>query len=110
MTVYFIGAGPGDPDLITVKAQRLLRQCPLIIYAGSLVPAAILANAGTQADLVDSAKMTLAEIIKLVLNAEKEGKDVARLHSGDPSVYGAIGEQIRQLQKHGIAYEIIPGV
>lgn len=110
MTVYFIGAGPGDPELITVKARRLIQQCPLIIYAGSLVPTAILDYANTQAGVVDSAKMTLPEIIDLMVNADQQGKDVARVHSGDPSVYGAIGEQIRQLQHHGIPYEIIPGV
>ena len=110
MTVFFIGAGPGDPDLITVKAQRLIQSCPLIIYAGSLVPEAILAQADSQAQKIDSAKLNLDEIIELILQAEQQGKDVARVHSGDPSVYGAIGEQIRRLEKNSIAYEIIPGV
>ena len=109
MTVYFIGAGPGDPELITVKGQRLIRSCPVIIYAGSLVPAAVLE--GHQAlQVVNSAELHLEQIIDLIKTAHDNGQDVARVHSGDPSLYGAIGEQIRCLRELGIAFEIIPGV
>ncbi|WP_407309667.1 precorrin-4 C(11)-methyltransferase [Pseudomonas sp. nanlin1] len=109
MTVYFIGAGPGDPDLITVKGQRLIRQCPVIIYAGSLVPPAILQ--GHQAEsVINSAELHLQQIITLMASAHAKGQDVARVHSGDPSLYGAIGEQIRHLRELGIPFEIIPGV
>ena len=109
MTVYFIGAGPGDPELITVKGQRLIRSCPVIIYAGSLVPAAVLE--GHQAvQVINSAQLHLEQIIELIQSADAQGQDVARVHSGDPSLYGAIGEQIRCLRARGIAFEIIPGV
>jgi len=109
MTVYFIGAGPGDPELITVKGQRLIRSCPVIIYARSLVPAAVLD--GHQAvQVVNSAELHLEQIISLIKTADAKGQDVARVHSGDPSLYGAIGEQIRCLRELGIAFEIIPGV
>lgn len=109
MTVYFIGAGPGDPELITVKGQRLLRACPVILYAGSLVPEAVLA--GNSAELVvNTAELNLQEIIELIRQAHAKGQDVARVHSGDPSLYGAIGEQIRQLRALAIPFQIIPGV
>jgi precorrin-4/cobalt-precorrin-4 C11-methyltransferase len=109
MTVYFIGAGPGDPELITVKGQRLIRSCPVIIYAGSLVPAAVLE--GHQASqVVNSAELHLEQIIELIQTAHANGFDVARVHSGDPSLYGAIGEQIRCLRELGIPFQIIPGV
>ncbi|WP_047710667.1 precorrin-4 C(11)-methyltransferase [Pseudomonas lactis] len=109
MTVYFIGAGPGDPELITVKGQRLIRSCPVIIYAGSLVPAAVLE--GHQAlQVVNSAELHLEQIIELIKTAHAQGQDVARVHSGDPSLYGAIGEQIRHLRELGIPFQIIPGV
>ncbi|HCS05936.1 MAG TPA: precorrin-4 C(11)-methyltransferase [Pseudomonas sp.] len=109
MTVYFIGAGPGDPELITVKGQRLIRSCPVIIYAGSLVPAAVLE--GHQAEqVINSAPLHLEQIIELIQSANAQGQDVARVHSGDPGLYGAIGEQIRCLRALGIAFEIIPGV
>ena len=111
MTVYFIGAGPGDPELITVKAQRILRQCPVILYAGSLVPREVLADVEDTAELIaDSAHMNLDEIMAVIQQAHDEGKDVARVHSGDPMLYGAIGEQIRKLEQSGIDYQIIPGV
>lgn len=111
MKVYFIGAGPGDPELITVKGQRLISQCPVILYAGSLIPQENLQAAEAVAELiVNTAKLNLDEIIGLIKQANSKGQNVARLHSGDPSVYGAIGEQIRRLEAVGIAYEIIPGV
>jgi precorrin-4/cobalt-precorrin-4 C11-methyltransferase len=109
MTVYFIGAGPGDPELITVKGQRLLRSCPVILYAGSLVPTAVLD--GHSAELVvNTAALHLDEIIGLIRQAHEQGQDVARVHSGDPSLYGAIGEQIRHLRVLAIPFQIIPGV
>ncbi|MFJ5297872.1 precorrin-4 C(11)-methyltransferase [Pseudomonas sp. NPDC088368] len=109
MTVYFIGAGPGDPDLITVKGQRLIRTCPVIVYAGSLVPEAVLD--GHQAvQVTNSAELHLEQIIALMKSAHAQGQDVARVHSGDPSLYGAIGEQIRCLRELNIPFEIIPGV
>ncbi|MEX6674836.1 precorrin-4 C(11)-methyltransferase [Pseudomonas sp. W2Oct36] len=109
MTVFFIGAGPGDPDLITVKGQRLIRACPVIIYAGSLVPEAVLE--GHQAvQVTNSASLHLEQIIELMKSAHAQGHDVARVHSGDPSLYGAIGEQIRCLRALHIPFEIIPGV
>jgi precorrin-4/cobalt-precorrin-4 C11-methyltransferase len=109
MTVFFIGAGPGDPDLITVKGQRLIRTCPVIIYAGSLVPEAVLE--GHQAvQVTNSAALHLEQIITLMKSAHANGQDVARVHSGDPSLYGAIGEQIRCLRELGIPFEIVPGV
>ena len=109
MTVYFIGAGPGDPELITVKGQRLLRSCPVILYAGSLVPEAVLQGHSAE-QVINTAELHLDEIIELISQADGKGQDVARVHSGDPSLYGAIGEQIRHLRRLGIAFEIIPGV
>jgi len=109
MTVFFIGAGPGDPELITVKGQRLVRSCPVILYAGSLVPEAVLAG-NVAASVVNTAELTLDEIVALLAAAHEKGQDVARLHSGDPSLYGAIGEQIRRLRMLNIPYEIVPGV
>ncbi len=110
MTVFFIGAGPGDPDLITVKGRRLIEQCPVCLFAGSLVPEAVVACAPEGAKVIDTAPMTLDEIIVEIEAAETEGQDVARVHSGDPSLYGAIAEQIRRLKQLGIDYQIIPGV
>jgi precorrin-4/cobalt-precorrin-4 C11-methyltransferase len=109
MTVFFIGAGPGDPELITVKGQRLVRSCPVILYAGSLVPQAVLE--GNVADVVvNTAELDLDTIVQMLAHAHAQGQDVARLHSGDPSLYGAIGEQIRRLRELRIPYEIVPGV
>jgi len=109
MTVYFIGAGPGDPELITVKGQRLIRTCPVILYAGSLVPDAVLS--GHRATrVVNTAELDLDAIVALLKQAHDNGEDVARVHSGDPSLYGAIGEQIRRIEQIGIPYEIVPGV
>ncbi|WP_428243041.1 precorrin-4 C(11)-methyltransferase [Gynuella sp.] len=111
MTVYFIGAGPGDPELITVKGQRLIRQCPVILYAGSLVPREVLQPAEAVAEkIIDTASLDLDNIIEHIRTAHAQGQDVARVHSGDPSVYGAIGEQIRRLEALSIDYEIVPGV
>ncbi|MBN3837500.1 precorrin-4 C(11)-methyltransferase [Burkholderia sp. Ac-20344] len=109
MTVYFIGAGPGDPELITVKGQRLVRTCPVILYAGSLVPPAVLDGHRAE-QVVNTAELDLDAIVALLAGAHAKGQDVARVHSGDPSLYGAIGEQIRRLKALGIPYEIVPGV
>jgi precorrin-4/cobalt-precorrin-4 C11-methyltransferase len=110
MTVHFIGAGPGAPDLITVRGQRLIETCPVCLYAGSLVPRALLAAAPPGARLIDTAPLTLDEIIAHCATAHAEELDVARLHSGDPSLYGAIGEQMRRLAALGIPYDVTPGV
>ncbi|AOI97980.1 precorrin-4 C(11)-methyltransferase [Burkholderia sp. LA-2-3-30-S1-D2] len=109
MTVYFIGAGPGDPELITVKGQRLVRTCPVILYAGSLVPPAVLDGHRAE-QVINTAELDLDAIVALLADAHAKGQDVARVHSGDPSLYGAIGEQIRRLKALGIPYEIVPGV
>lgn len=111
MTVYFIGAGPGDPELMTLKGQRILEQSPVVLYAGSLIPREVLESVEGQAEkIIDTASIDLDEICRHIAKAHQEGKDVARLHSGDPSLYGAIGEQIRRLETMNIAYEIVPGV
>lgn len=109
MTVYFIGAGPGDPELITVKGQRLVRNCPVILYAGSLVPTAVLEGHSAE-QVINTAELNLDEIIALIQEANAKGQDIARVHSGDPSLYGAIGEQIRHLRRLGITFQIVPGV
>ena len=108
--VYFIGAGPGDPELITLKAYRLIEQANVIIYAGSLVNERILDFASKQAKFFNSAKMTLDEIIAVIKKSFQAGQKVIRLHTGDPSLYGAIYEQMQELDKLNIPYEIIPGV
>ena len=110
MTVYFIGAGPGDPDLITIKARDRIAACPVCLYAGSLVPAEVVACAPDGARVMDTAPMTLDETHAEIVAAHARGEDVARVHSGDPSLYGAIAEQIRRLRDDGIDYQIIPGV
>jgi precorrin-4/cobalt-precorrin-4 C11-methyltransferase len=108
--VYFIGAGPGDPDLITVRGRALIERCPVCLFAGSLVPRAVVAFAPRGALVRNSAAMDLDQLIGLMAEASRAGKDVARVHSGDPSLYGAIAEQIRRLEDLGIPYEVVPGV
>lgn len=110
MTVHFIGAGPGAADLITVRGQDLIRRCPVCLYAGSLVPAAVVACAPPGAEVIDTAGMTLEAIVAVMAAADAGGRDVARVHSGDPSLYGAIGEQIHHLRILGIPWTITPGV
>ena len=110
MTVHFIGAGPGAPDLITVRGLKLIQRCPVVLYAGSLVPREVVAEALTDAKVIDTAPLHLDEIIAEMQTAEAAGQDVARVHSGDPSLYGAIAEQMRRLDDLGIAYEVTPGV
>ena len=110
MTVHFIGAGPGAPDLITVRGRALIRAADVVLYAGSLVPAAVVAEAPEGAKVLDTAPMNLDEIVAEIVAAHAAGQDVARVHSGDTSLYGAIGEQMRRLDELGIPYDITPGV
>jgi precorrin-4/cobalt-precorrin-4 C11-methyltransferase len=110
VTVYFIGAGPGAPDLITVRGQKLIERCPVCLYAGSLVPSEIVASAPATARVLDTAPMHLDAIIAEIVSAHARNEDVARVHSGDPSIYGAIAEQMRRLDALDIPYEIVPGV
>jgi precorrin-4/cobalt-precorrin-4 C11-methyltransferase len=110
MTVHFVGAGPGAADLITVRAQRLIESTPVCLYAGSLVPTELLASCPPDARLVDTANLTLDEIIALLVDAHGSGLSVVRLHSGDPSVFSAVAEQARRLDAAGVPWEIVPGV
>jgi precorrin-4/cobalt-precorrin-4 C11-methyltransferase len=110
MTVYFIGAGPGDPDLLTIRGRRLIERCPVCLYAGSLVPPEIVACAPAGALVVNTAELHLEQIIASMKEAHAAGYDVARVHSGDPSLYGAIAEQMRRLDELSIPYEVVPGV
>ncbi|GLP75089.1 precorrin-4 C(11)-methyltransferase [Mycobacterium antarcticum] len=110
MTVYFIGAGPGAADLITVRGERLLKRCPVCLYAGSIMPDDLLALCPPDARVVDTGPLTLEQIIGELTDAHAAGLDVARLHSGDPSLYSAVAEQCRRLDAAGVDYEIVPGV
>lgn len=109
-TVYFIGAGPGDPDLITVRGRDLIARCPVCLFAGSLVPRAVVAYAPPGAIVRNTASLDLDAIIALMAEAVARGADVARVHSGDPSLYGALAEQTRRLDRLSIPYEVVPGV
>ena len=108
--VYFIGAGPGDPELITVKGKKIVEKADVIIYAGSLVNREIINCHKEGAEIYNSASMNLDEVMEVTVTAQKAGKLVARVHTGDPSIYGAIREQMDVLDEHGIEYEVIPGV
>jgi precorrin-4/cobalt-precorrin-4 C11-methyltransferase len=108
--VFFIGAGPGDPELITVKGQRLIARAALVLYTGSLVPAEVVGCASSRARVVDSAPLSLEETHALLVETVHQGQDAARVHTGDPSLYGAVREQIRLLERDGIAWEVVPGV
>ncbi|MEL7542743.1 MAG: precorrin-4 C(11)-methyltransferase [Pseudomonadota bacterium] len=110
MTVYFIGAGPGAADLLTIRGRDLIRRCELCLYAGSLVPEVIAAHAPRAARVVNTAGLALEEIMAELTVAHAIGQDVARVHSGDPSLYSAIGEQMAQLDAENIPYEVVPGV
>ncbi|MET9917337.1 precorrin-4 C(11)-methyltransferase [Streptomyces sp. NPDC059605] len=110
MTVYFIGAGPGAADLITVRGARTLAACGVCLYAGSLVPRELLAECPPDARLVDTAQLDIDQITAELLAAHEAGQDVARLHSGDPSVFSAVNEQMRRLDEAGVPYEVVPGV
>ena len=108
--IYFIGAGPGDPELITVKGKRLIDEADIIIYAGSLVNPQVLSGAKPEAEIYNSATMHLQEVLDVMKRGVKAGKKVVRVHTGDPSIYGAHREQMVELDKLGIPYEIVPGV
>lgn len=110
MRVYIIGAGPGDPRLLTLRAAELISVCPVVLYTGSLVPAEAVANARPDAQVLDSSGMTLDQIMEVIVKAREAGHDVARVHTGDPVIFGSTAEQIRRLEELDIAYEIIPGV
>ncbi|OPY86909.1 MAG: Cobalt-precorrin-4 C(11)-methyltransferase [Syntrophaceae bacterium PtaU1.Bin231] len=110
MKVVFVGAGPGDPGLLTVKARNILKKCRIIIYAGSLVSPDVMSLVPARAERHDSAVMSLAEIIDVCEKARDRDIDVVRLHSGDPSIYGAIREQMNKLDDLGIPYRVVPGV
>ncbi|EXU81530.1 precorrin-4 C(11)-methyltransferase [Comamonas aquatica] len=110
MTVHFIGAGPGAADLITVRGRDLMARCPVCLYAGSLIPRELLAHCPPGARIVNTASMDLDQIVAEIQAAEAQGHDVARLHSGDLSVWSAMGEQLRRLRELGIAYSVTPGV
>jgi precorrin-4/cobalt-precorrin-4 C11-methyltransferase len=110
VTVHFIGAGPGAPDLITVRGLKLIQSCPVVLYAGSLVPREVIAEARADARVMDTASMVLDEIVAEMVQAHQGGADVARVHSGDPSLYGAIAEQMRRLDALAIPYDVTPGV
>ena len=108
--IYFVGAGPGAPDLITVRGQRLLEEADIIIYAGSLVNPQLLEAARKDCQIHNSASMTLEQVIEVMEQAEKAGKITVRLHTGDPSIYGAVREQMDQLDARGIPWQVVPGV
>ncbi len=110
MTVYFIGAGPGAPDLITVRGLRLIENSPVCLFAGSLVPEEIVAAAPDDALVMDTAPMHLDAIVEQMRLAHEQGQNVARVHSGDPAIYGAVAEQMRRLDALDIPYEVVPGV
>lgn len=110
MTVHFIGAGPGAADLITLRGRDLIAACPVCLYAGSLVPEALLSHCPEGARIVNTARLSLDDIMEEIAAADAVGHDVARLHSGDLSVWSAMGEQLRRLREMGIAYDVTPGV
>ena len=110
MTVHFIGAGPGAPDLVTIRGRDLIAKCPVCLFAGSLVPKEVVAFAPEGALVRDTASMNLDEIVEEIQTAHDSGKDVARVHSGDPSIYGATAEQMRRLDELDIQYDVTPGV
>lgn len=110
MTVFFIGAGPGDPELITVKGQKLIHTCPLVIYTGSLVPLAVMEGCPASTTIIDSSGKTLDELIEMMVAAHERGEDIARVHTGDPMIYGSTQEQMRRLTSHNVPYEVVPGV
>lgn len=109
-SIKFIGAGPGDPELITIKGQKAIREADVIIYAGSLVPEAVIDDRKPGAKVYNSASMNLEEIVHVIKEAHSKDKKIARVHTGDPSIYGSIREQTEELDKLNIAYEVIPGV
>jgi precorrin-4/cobalt-precorrin-4 C11-methyltransferase len=110
MRVYIIGAGPGDPKLLTLRGAELIASCPVVLYTGSLVPREVLGRARADARILDSSGMTLDEILNVITAARDDGHDVARVHTGDPLIFGSTAEQMRRMEQLGIEYEIVPGV
>ncbi len=110
MHVYIIGAGPGDPKLLTLRGAELIAACPVVLYTGSLVPREVIARARADARVLDSSGMTLEEIMAVLREAHRTDQDVARVHTGDPTLFGSTAEQMRQMNALGIPYKIIPGV
>ena len=110
MRVYIIGAGPGDPKLLTLRGAELIARCPVVLYTGSLVPPDVIAHARPDAKVLDSSGMTLDQIVDVVIAARDADQDVARVHTGDPLIFGSTAEQMRRYEALGIAYEIVPGV
>ena len=110
MTVHFIGAGPGAPDLLTLRGAKLIAQSPVCLYAGSLIPAGVLEHCAPGTKIINTAPLSLDDIMAEIVSAHAQGLDIARLHSGDLSVWSAMGEQIRRLQALGIPYDVTPGV
>lgn len=110
MTVHFVGAGPGAVDLLTVRALNLIRLSPVCLYAGSLVPPEVMAQCRPDARLVNTAELTLDDIVNELVAADRDGQDVVRLHSGDPSIFSAVAEQMRRLDAAGVPYDVVPGV
>jgi len=110
MRVFIIGAGPGNPDLITVRGAELIARCPVVLYTGSLVPKEIIARASADALVLDSSSMTLEQIVQVLTDARDRDVDVARVHTGDPTIFGSTAEQMRRMDELNIPYEIVPGV
>jgi precorrin-4/cobalt-precorrin-4 C11-methyltransferase len=110
MKVYIIGAGPGDPKLLTIRGAELIEACPIVFYTGSLVPREVIARARPDARVLDSSAMDLEQIVEIFKEAKANNHDVARVHTGDPSIFGSVAEQIRKLEELDIPYEIVPGV
>ncbi len=110
MKVFIIGAGPGDPELLTLRAAKLISTCPVVLYTGSLVPSEAIAMARKDAKVLDSSSMTLDKIVAVIAAARDANQDVARVHTGDPSIFGSVAEQMRRFAELGIEYEIVPGV
>jgi precorrin-4/cobalt-precorrin-4 C11-methyltransferase len=108
--VYIIGAGPGDPKLLTLRGAELIARCPVVLYTGSLVPPEVIAHARADAKVLDSSGMTLDQIVAIITAARDADQDVARVHTGDPLIFGSTAEQMRRFETLGIAYEIVPGV
>lgn len=108
--ITFVGAGPGAEDLITVRGQKLIQEADIVIYAGSLVNPGLLSECREDCQIYNSAKMTLEEVIEVMLDGQEKGRKIVRLHTGDPCLYGAIREQMDELEKRGIPYEVCPGV
>ena len=108
--VYILGAGPGDPELVTVKSARIISEAGMVLFTGSLVPRTVIAKARPDAEVIDSKGLDLQQIVAHMLRAVEKGDDVARVHTGDPSIFGSTAEQVRLLAREGVEVEIVPGV